>query len=156
MLTTILFCRHILLCNLLTTILRPNFEEPLDTAEQLVEKNITIYMTPGTEIWKQFLLQSSIPEYRILGETFIVPDDWDHFNNIAKHDVIGAGTHANVAGYLEPYYLAMGRWHRSKDKLAANNPYVGYLTNKKWHMNEVCQYNIRACIFIHSDSDSDF
>ena len=117
--------------------LRPNFEEPLDTTKQLMEKNITLYVLPGGEMWKQFLLESSIPEFNIVGETFIVPDDWNHFINITKHDVMGAGTHAMMAGSMPPYYLAMGKWHRSKDKLAGNNPYSGYLTNKKWYLNEV-------------------
>ena len=126
-----------MLCNLLTTILRPNFEEPLDTAKQLVKKNITLYGEPGAEIWKQFLLESAIPEYNILGETMIIADDWDHFDNITEHDVIGNGTHAYMIGDLYPYYLAMGRWHRSKEKLAGHHPYGGYLTNKKWHLNEV-------------------
>ena len=141
---------------MLTTILQPNFEEPLDTAKQLVKKKITLIGTHGTEIWKQLLLDSSIPEYNILGETYLIADDYDHFDNISKHDAIGAGTHAQMGGGLWSSELAMGRWHRSKEKLASKNPYGGYLTNKKWHMNEVCQYNIRACIFIHSDSDSDF
>ena len=109
----------------------------MDTAKQLVEKNITLYFGPGGEIWKQFLLESSILEYRILGETYLIADDWDHFNNISRHDVIGAGTHAQMAGSLDPYELVMGRWHRSKEKLAGDNPYGGYLTNKKWTLNEV-------------------
>ena len=37
--------------------------------------------------------ESSIPEYNKLGATFIIADDWKHFNNITKHYVIGAGTH---------------------------------------------------------------
>ena len=28
-------------------------------------------------------------------------------------------------------------WHRSKEKVAGDHPYGGYLTNKKWHLNEV-------------------
>ena len=132
-----MICRHILLCNLLTTILRPNFEEPLDTAKQLVKKNITLYMGPGTEIWKQFLLESFIPEYNKLGETFIVADDWDHYFSIIEHDVIGAGTHAQIEAHLAPYELAMGRWYRSKEMVSGMNPIGGYLTNKKWHLNEV-------------------
>ena len=36
-----------LFCNILTTILRPNFEEPLNTAKQMVENNITMFGYPG-------------------------------------------------------------------------------------------------------------
>ena len=126
--------------------MRPNFEEPLDTAKQLVEKNITLYNVPGTEIWKQFLLESSIPEYNILGEHYIIADDWDHFVNMTEHDAIGAGTHAQMVSYLSPRLLSLGEnkeinsgrgWYRSKEKLAGHFPYAGYLTNKKWHLNEV-------------------
>merc|ERR1712243_304121 len=62
--------------------------EPLDTAKQLVEKNVTLYDEPGGEIWKQFLLESSVPEYKILGENYIIADDWDHYHNMAEHFVI--------------------------------------------------------------------
>ena len=94
-------------------------------------------MGPGTEIWKQFLLESSIPEYNKLGETFLTPDNWIHFRNIIDYHVNGTGTHAFMGGHLHPYYLARARWHRSKEKLAGKYPYGGYLTNKKWHLNEV-------------------
>ena len=126
-----------MLCNLLSTILRPNFEEPLDTAKQLVEKNIILYDLPGEEIWKQFLLDSSNPIYNKLGETMIMADDWDHYYSLIEHDVIGAGTHAYMIGYLQPWEKALGRWHRSEEKLEGDSPYVGYLTDKKWHLNEV-------------------
>ena len=116
--------------------MRPNFEEPLDTSKQLVKQNITLYFQSDIEIWRQFLLESSIPEYNILGETVIIADDEDHFNNITEHDVMGAGTHAQLQGQLWPDELAMGRWHRSKEKLAGDHPYAGYLTDKQWHLNE--------------------
>ena len=93
---------------------------------------------------KQFLLQSSIPEYNILGENMIFADDMDHFDNITKHDLMGAGTHSIMIGNLGPYYLAMGGWYhpegrgwyRSKEKVAGVYPYGGYLSSKKWHLNE--------------------
>lgn len=47
---------HIVLCNILNTILKPNFEAPLDTAKQLVEKNIILYKSPGSEIQIQIQL----------------------------------------------------------------------------------------------------
>ena len=126
--------------------MEPKFEDPLDTAKQLVEKNITLYRGPGSEIWKQFLLESSIPEYKILGENFINADDWNHDFYMTEHDVIGAGTHAMMTAYLDQWELAFGEnkeinsgrgWYRSKEKVAGKYPYGGYLTNKKWHLNEV-------------------
>ena len=81
-------------------------------------------------------MESSIPEYNILGENMIITDDWDHFKNMTKHDVIGAGTHVHMTVHLTPHELAMGRWHRSKEMLSGFHPYGGYLTNKKWHLNE--------------------
>ena len=107
-------------------------------------------MVPGTEIWKQFLLESSIPEYNILGETMIIADDWDHYRHITEHDVMGEGTHAYMVGYLYPSDLAMGKWYhpegrgwyRSKEKIAGDNPNAGYLTNRKWHLNEVMSNEI--------------
>ena len=131
------FFSHILLCNVLTVILRPNFEEPLDTAKQLDEKDITIYFEPGFDGNKQWLLDSPILENRILGENAIIADDWDHFDYITKHYVIGAGTHAQMEAHLAPYELSMGRWYRSKEMVSGMNPIGGYLTNKKWHLNEV-------------------
>ena len=126
-----------MLCNILTTILRPNFEEPLDTAKQLVEKNITINGQPRGNYWKQFLLESSTHEYKILGENMILADDWDHWYNVTEFGVIGNGTHTLMRGYLTPYLLTLGRWYRSKDKLAGDNPFGVYMANKKWHLNEV-------------------
>ena len=117
--------------------MRPNFEEPLDTAKQLVEKNITHFLWPGAEIWKQFLIESSIAEYRILGENTIIPNDWDHYNRITKYDVIGNGTHAIMSPFLWQEDLDLGTWYRSKEKLSGLYPYSGYLTNTKWHLNEV-------------------
>ena len=127
-------------------ILRPNFEEPLDTAKQLVERNITLYYQPGFEGNKQWLLDSPILEYRILGENTIIADDSDHFNNITAHDVMGAGTHAQRTYFVDSgtdlklgeEYHPQGRgWYRSKETLSGINPYYGYLTSKKWHLNEV-------------------
>ena len=124
--------------------MRPNFEEPLDTAKQLVEKNITLYDGPGYEFWKQFLLESSIHEYNILGENYLIADDWDHYKNFSEQHVLGAGTHALMTASVLPYQLKLGKkvnsgrgWYRSKEKVAGIFPYGGYLTNKKWHLNEV-------------------
>ena len=134
-----------MLCNILTVILRPNFEEPLDTAKQLVEKNITIFFDPMLgENNRQWLRDHPIPEYRILGENGIVADDWVHYDNIIANDVLGEGTHAIITHWIDWYVQALGKkyhpdgraWYNSKERLSAS-PYAGYITNKKWPLNEV-------------------
>ena len=131
-----MFCSHILLCNILTTILKPNFEEPLDTAKQLVEKNITLYFGPQSHDLRNHFRKSRRPEYRILGENGFLADSWDHFDNLSRYDVF-KGTHAQVGNMLLPKELKMGKWHKSKQIITGTHPYGGFLSNKKWHLNEV-------------------
>ena len=104
---------------------------------KLVENNITLYGLPSDDIWKHFLLESSIPEYNILGENTIIPNDWAHYYQITEYDVIGNGTHAIMTPYLWQKELDMGKWYRSKERVSGDYPYGGYLTNKKWNLNEV-------------------
>ena len=64
--------RHIVLCNILTTMLRPNFEVPLDSAQDIVDNNKILYVLPNGETWKQFLEISPVPEYNKLAENMII------------------------------------------------------------------------------------
>ena len=105
-----------------------------------------LYFGPGSEIWKQFLLEHYIPEYRILGENTIIADDWDHLDDMIKQYVIGAGTGALMTSYLNPLELSFGDnekinkgrgWYRSEENPMPGDHLAGWLTNKKWHLNEV-------------------
>ena len=60
---------HILLCNILTTILKPNFEKPIDTAQDLVDNNIKLIVYPGDQILQPFLAESPISSYKKLSES---------------------------------------------------------------------------------------
>ena len=60
--------------------------------------------------------------------------------------ILGAGTHAMLKGYLEPWELSVGEnmeinsgrgYYRSKEKIPGVSPFGGSLTNKKYHLNEV-------------------
>ena len=50
--------------------LRPNFEDPMDTAQDLVENNITLFTWPTGQVWKQWLEQSPNLYYNELGENY--------------------------------------------------------------------------------------
>ena len=117
--------------------LRPNFEDPFDTAQQLVDNNITLYDVPGAEIRKQFLANSPIPSYNKLAETMIFTNSWAEYFQYAEQNVIGNGTHAKMAFKVYPLELQYGTWHRSQERVSGNNPFGGYVSNKKWYLNEV-------------------
>ena len=119
-------------------ILRPNFKEPLDTAKQLVEKDITIYFDFGFEDSIQWLLDSPILEYRILGENAIITDDTNHFNNITADDVMGAGTHAQMNYLISWYELELGEKHHPEGR--------GWYTSPNSSSRLVTKYVICACV----------
>ena len=52
--------------------LKQRFEDPIDSAEQMIENNITLVLEPKSEYWKQFLANSYIPEYRTLSKNLII------------------------------------------------------------------------------------
>ena len=51
------------MCNILPVILRANFADPVDTAKDILEKNMTLFFIPGGELWKQWLAQHDNPDY---------------------------------------------------------------------------------------------
>ena len=117
--------------------LRPNFEEPLDSAQQLVENNINIAVNRGGHIFKHILSQSSLHDYNKLAKTMYVPTTWEEETDVITYKILGNGTHAFLGSYMIEYYLKMAKWHRSQEKLKGIHPFAGYISNKKWHLNEV-------------------
>ena len=74
--------------------MKPNFESPVNTAKDMVERNITLYRGPGSQLWRQMLSQSKIPEYRKIAESMIITESWEQFNAMTKNEMLSKGTHA--------------------------------------------------------------
>ena len=113
----------------------PRFEDPIDSVKQIIENNITLLISPGGEYWVQFFADSPIPEYQTLSKLMIVPNDWYEFWHLIEHGIIGNGTHAYMTYGLFSWEKSLGRWWRG-NLVLGNFPYVGYLSDKKWHLNE--------------------
>ena len=112
-----MYFSEFLLCNLLTSLLKPDFEEYLDTAEQLANNpNIIPIVVPHGQIMKQFLQFSNTAYYKPIGEKTIVTNDWNHMDEMVKDDVIGTGTHAIVITAISKYVQSLGTLYRSKDQ----------------------------------------
>ena len=116
-------------------IFKPRFKDPIDSAKQLIENNITLFVIPGGEYYKTFLADSPIPEYQTLSKHLIIAEDWDEFYDLTQYGVIGNGTHAQMMYYLDSWEKSLGRWWKG-NLVTGNFPYAGYLSDKKWHLNE--------------------
>ena len=134
--------------------MKPNFESPVHTARDLVERDITLYHIPGAQVWRQMLSQSDIPEYRKIAETMIITKSWEQVFKMTKNELLSQGTHALMVSYLSSSTLAWatefdhdkGKYKRNSGRgyyrgemlvLTGVIPETGYLTHKKWHLNEV-------------------
>ena len=145
--------------------MKPNFESHVHTARDLVERGIILYMWPGSQIWRQMLSQSDNLEYRKIAESMIITKSWDQFDAMTKNEMLSRGTHAYMTSYLSPSYLDWakevdddqgvtivsteymtqkgeykynhGRGYYRGEMVVGKIPGGGYLTNKKWHLNEV-------------------
>ena len=43
------------MCNVLPVILRANFDDPVDSAQDIVDRNLTLFDVPWSDMWKQWL-----------------------------------------------------------------------------------------------------
>ena len=84
-------------------------EKPINSPEDLIEKNITLFETPGGEYWVQFLANPPIPEYGTLSKSMVIAKDWDQFDHLTEFGIIGNGTHAQMSYYLSPWEKSLGR-----------------------------------------------
>ena len=60
-------------CNYLTILLKPNYEKPVDTAEDIIERGMQIINSVGRESIIEMLKKSPYPLTRKLAESTIVP-----------------------------------------------------------------------------------
>ena len=67
------FLLHILECNYLTVLLAPVYEKPIDTAEDILERNAVIIVGPGSETLINDMKTSPYQLVRELAERTYTP-----------------------------------------------------------------------------------
>ena len=82
-----------LLCNILEVMAKPNFESPVHNPTDILENDLRVYMAPGSEIWRQWLKQSDIPEYRKIAESMIIPADDSNYHAMTRNELLTQRTH---------------------------------------------------------------
>ena len=133
--------------------MRPNFETPVDTINDVVEQNLTLLVKPSVEFTARRILTM------LEAEKIHVSKDDDEYFLDAKYKILGNGTHVIIDGALSPLkimYLdarfgeipacgckavkietGFGTWYRSKERLDGFYPFAGPITTKNWYGNEV-------------------
>ena len=127
-------------------ILKPNFEPPVDTAQDIIDRNMFVFTTYHQKNLEKTLNESGNAVYEELAANH-VDNQYDKMT-IDTHamaevkvieDVMEKGTHVLSYSIIEPLWYELGRWYKSKDTFSLSPPNAGFWTTKKWHLNEKFQ-----------------
>ena len=111
----------------------------MDTAADLIKRDIIPFMSPGADIFVQLFAASSDPDYQEISRRLVIPKDWDEYEDMVSK-VTSTGLYAGIAPTPDGWYVPEEEWkdwYRSSEKIAGFNPYVGHLANKKWPLKKV-------------------
>ena len=125
--------------NYLSILLKPNYEKAIDTAQDVLDRGLTIIEYPGAEAIVEIMKNSPSNITRELAERTIVCKDWEECDNVTVgliQEAVKTGSSVVEVGILWPEYWEFGKWHRSKEKKGGDHPFASYLLNKKWTLEE--------------------
>ena len=150
--------------NFLTILLKPSYEKPVDAAQDVIDRGLSIIYTPGSESLLEKYKNSPSNITRALAERTIICKDWDECDgkpygndNGLIPAAVKTGSSVVEVGFLWPEYLEFGKWHRSKESRGGKNQFASYLLNKKWTLEEEINNHllrfqqVRLC-FIYSNT----
>ena len=133
------FILHFLLSNYLNVLLRPSYERPVDTAADIIERNIIVVKEPGSELWIRFFANSQDQNLQEISRTAVVAKDWNEFIDTLPK-VISTGSYA-IIGNMPPNWFVPDEehkdWYRSSETISGHFPYPVHLSNKKWQLKKV-------------------
>ena len=133
------FILHFLLSNYLTVLLRPSYEEPVETAADLIKRDITLILAPGSEIFIQYFAASTDPNYQEISRRLVIAKDYDEYEDFMRK-VTSTGKFAGLGSQPHTWFVSeeeYKNWYRSSEAIGGFNPYAGHLSNKKWPLKKV-------------------
>ena len=60
--------------NYFTMLMKPTYEKPVDTAQDVLDRGLTVIYTPGSESLVEMMKNSPSAVYRDLSELIVVPE----------------------------------------------------------------------------------
>ena len=109
----------------------------METAADLVKRDIIPFMSPGADIFVQLFAASSDPDYQEISRRLVIAKDYDDFEDMVRK-VISTGLFALIR--TTPWVFNSTEefkdWYRSSETIG-DNPYQINLVNKKWPLKKV-------------------
>ena len=102
----------------------------METAADLIKRDIIPFYYPGAEIFRQFFAASPDLNYQELSEKLIIPKDWDDYAATVTK-MFSTGSYAHIGG------MAKATMYKSSETIGGFNPYSLHLSNKKWPLKKV-------------------
>ena len=129
------FLLYFLTSNYLPVLIKPSYQKPVETSEDVIARNLTIINIPGTESMVEVDKKSPIPIVRELAKIRQVAQvsvcninkyflrihdtllhlcvfinslqNWDEFNDLTNKSIMGDGSAVLAAAYLSDYELKL-------------------------------------------------
>ena len=131
--------------------MKPSYEEPVETAADLIKRDLIPYTLPGGDIWKQVFAASSDPNYQEISRRLVVAKDWKDYYKMVR-GVPSTGLYADLGTFPDSYVIpeeTYSEWYRSTETIAGDYPYGGHLSNKKWPLKKVDTVELHTNIVLN-------
>ena len=138
------FILHFLLSNYITVLTQPSRSKGVDTAADLISRNITVVLPPAEKIYKQIFANSPDPIYRELSQTLFICKSYKQYDRLSRFKITMRTRGGRV---IRPTKMALMRTqpnnnrksdrHYSKEYVKGRNHFLGSIANKKWPLKKV-------------------
>ena len=129
------FILHFLLSNFLTVLLRRNFAEQVDTAADLIRRDITPILPRSYKIYVDIFANSPDPIYRNLSQKLYICKHKEQYINYKNQMIIRKLR--NVAIMQSQPSHVRGTLYFSKEVVKGRYHFPGSIANKKWPLKKV-------------------
>ena len=128
--STVFLFSHIILCNLLTIILAPNYQATVETLEDIITMNKTVqhaHFTSLPQVFEAYGRAGDDVMMTIFKHHMAKPSGWDEYHNWTRAHVFGDRTHVVLNHMIGLKSWGIGeelgiKYYASKEKLGYKWP----------------------------------
>ena len=120
--------------NLLTMLVSPIMESPIDNGEDVLKFGLTPVLR-GKGAWEDFLQNSPNPTMKKLGEIAIASKDDNELYGLALKVQEQKRSYAWITNGMV-YNLLYSNFYVSKESIGGVSPWSVLIVNKKWHLKQ--------------------